>query len=110
MSKASEIFDTHRHSLDIFEKKNMFGWQCFFIKGNMVAGYKQDSFMLRLAKKDREAFLNLPNTSLFNPKGNRPMKEYVAVPFDILENKAGFRLWLDKAVNYAESLAPKPKK
>jgi TfoX/Sxy family transcriptional regulator of competence genes len=92
------------------EHRKMFGWTCVFIEGNMLSGFYQDQMMLRLSDKDRETFLELPNTSIFNPKGDRPMREYVNVPMEVIVSSKDLENWFNKGFRYVAALPPKAKK
>ena len=87
----------------------MFGWRCTFFQGNMQGGSQGNQVMLRLSEADRTEFLELPGATLFNPKGDRPMKEYVSVPAEIV-NSDSFMTWFEKSLQYVASLPPKTKK
>ena len=89
--------------------RNMFGWRCAFFDGNMQGGYLNEQVMLRLSEVDRAEFLNLPDAQLFNPKGDRPMREYVSVPAEVVHSQ-DFTRWFEKSLRYAASLPPKAKR
>lgn len=64
--------------------------------------------MMRLSKKDRECFLQVPGTKPFEPMLGRMMKEYVEVPQKILESEDQLKQWLKKSLDYARIPPPKP--
>lgn len=64
---------------------------------------------IRLPKEEREEFLDRFNTTLYESYG-AIMREYVAVPDDLLENTEELRAYLDLSYAYAKSLKPKPSK
>jgi TfoX/Sxy family transcriptional regulator of competence genes len=78
------MFEAAVKTLPDLERKKMFGWTCVFVGGNMLGDYYQNQMMLRLSEKDKTRFLELPGACHFNPKGNRPMLEYVDVPQDMI--------------------------
>jgi hypothetical protein len=62
---------------------------------------------LRLPPDDREAFLKRYETGLCEQYG-AVMKEYVRVPFSLLQNTRALAKYLDISYRYACSLKPKP--
>lgn len=61
---------------------------------------------LRLPKEEREAFMEKYNTSLYESYGT-VMKEYVAVPDELLENTDELQLYLEMSYEYVKTLKPK---
>jgi len=106
---AAEVLHDLTDDVSELNFKNMFSWRCTFFQGNMQAGYQDEHVMLRLSETDRREFLKLPNTELFDPKGDRPMKEYVSVPAEVLHSDT-FASWFEKSLQYVASLPPKAKK
>jgi hypothetical protein len=70
---------------------------------------KTGTLGIRLPEDEREAFLEKYNTSLYESYG-AIMKEYVAVPDDLLENTVELKPYLDLSYAYTRSLKPKPTK
>jgi hypothetical protein len=62
---------------------------------------------LRLAEKDREAFLKKHKTALYEAYG-AVMREYVAVPDALLKNTKLMEKYLGMSYSYVKSLKPKP--
>lgn len=90
------------------ERRQMFGYPCAFLGGNMMAGLFEDNMMVRLSEKDRaKASLEAAATP-FAP-GGRPMREYVVLPPAIVENQRQLGGWLKRAASYVGSLPPKKK-
>lgn len=85
---ATDILRDLAEDVSDLSFKAMFGWRCTFYQSNMQAGYQGEQVMLRLAEVDRTEFLKLPGAQPFNPKGDRPMKEYVSVPADVFHSDA----------------------
>jgi TfoX/Sxy family transcriptional regulator of competence genes len=106
---VATLFEDAVKTLPGLERKKMFGWTCVFANGNMLGGYYQDQMMLRLSEKDRAKFLELPGATHFNPKGNRPMLEYLDVPKDVIASSKDLKRWVDKGFKYVVSLPPKAK-
>lgn len=62
---------------------------------------------MRLADADRDAFIASYRTGLYLAHGT-VLKEYVAVPADLLARTAELAPYLAKSYDYAKSLKPKP--
>ena len=92
------------------ERRQMFGYPCAFVNGNMFMGLHQDNMILRLAAGDRADFIATYSTGLFDPMGGRPMKEYPVVPEAMLADRALLRDWVARSLSYAGGLPKKEKK
>ena len=68
---------------------------------------KSGTLGLRLPKEERQAFLEKNNTSLYESYG-AVMKEYVAVPNELLENTAELQSYLEISYECIKTLKPKP--
>jgi TfoX/Sxy family transcriptional regulator of competence genes len=77
--------------------------------GNMFTLLHQSKLAIRLPVDERERFLQKYQTSLFEAYGT-VMKEYVAVPDNLLENTKELKRYLDLSYEYAETLKPKATK
>jgi TfoX/Sxy family transcriptional regulator of competence genes len=64
---------------------------------------------IRLPKEAREAFLKKYATDLMKSHG-AIMKEYVAVPENLLKNTKELKKYLDLSYKYVKTLKPKPQK
>jgi hypothetical protein len=67
------------------------------------------SLAIRLSETDREAFLRKYRTTLFEAHG-AILKEYVAVPDELLKNTGELSQYLDLSLQYAMTLKPKTPK
>jgi TfoX/Sxy family transcriptional regulator of competence genes len=91
------------------DSRPMFGCPAYFTGGNMFAGVWQDSVMLRLPEDQRELAYGA-GAKPFEPMPGRPMKEYVALPADMVEDPTQAADWVGRAAAWAASLPPKQKK
>jgi TfoX/Sxy family transcriptional regulator of competence genes len=89
------------------ERRNMFGYPSAFANGQLFMGLFQERMALRLAERDRELLLKHPGAAPFEPMVGRPMREYVTVPPQMLDDGPELRQWVGKALAYARSLPPK---
>jgi TfoX/Sxy family transcriptional regulator of competence genes len=87
----------------------MFGCPAYFTGGNMFAGVWQETLMLRLSEQDRLEVAAAGGVP-FEPMPGRTMKEYVALPPDMVADRDTAAPWVRKAAGYAASLPPKEKK
>lgn len=88
-------------------RRQMFGYPCAFVSGNLFTGLHQDAMILRLSDVDRSEFLELEGAAIFEPMPGRPMREYVVVPPRILGRTAALSAWIRRALSYAASIPPK---
>ena len=79
------------------------------LNGNMFTLLHQSRLAIRLPEDEREKFLKKYKTSLFEAYGT-VMKEYVAVPSDLLPNTKELKKYLELSYSYAKTLRPKPTK
>jgi len=92
------------------EKRQMFGYPCAFVNGNMFTGLHQESLIVRLAENDRLRLINEDGAEQFEPMPGRVMKEYVSLPDSILNDQSRLAEIVATAKQYAASLPPKVKK
>ena len=88
------------------ERRQMFGYPCAFLKGNMLSGLFQDQMMVRLSEADRSKASLEAAATPFAP-GGRPMREYVVLPLQIVADKRKVGAWLKRAIAYVETLPAK---
>jgi TfoX/Sxy family transcriptional regulator of competence genes len=92
------------------ERRQMFGYPCAFLNGNLLSGLFQDQMMVRLSEADRTKAVVEAGAEPFAP-GGRPMREYVVLPPGIVADKRKLGLWLKRAIAHVETLtARKPKR
>lgn len=78
--------------------------------GNMFTYLsKSGTLGIRLPKDERQAFLEKYNTTLLESYG-AVMKEYVAVPDELLQNTGELKQYLEISYAYVKTLKPKPTK
>lgn len=77
------------------------------LNGNMFTLLHQQELAIRLPEEERERFLKKYKTTLFEAYGT-VMKEYVAVPDNLLDKTEELKKYLDLSYEYARTLKPKP--
>jgi TfoX/Sxy family transcriptional regulator of competence genes len=90
------------------ERRKMFGFPSAFVNGQMFTGLFQEEMFVRLAESERDKLLS-SGWHLFEPMPGRPMREYVVIPKGVLDDRAGVRKWVKRALDYAAALPPKKK-
>ena len=87
-------------------EKRMFGGLAFMVHGNMALAVDKDRLMVRVGRNRHEASLKRPHAGRMDMTG-RPMKGFVVVQPDGLDNKEGLEDWVQQGVEFALSLSPK---
>ncbi len=105
-----ELFDSILPLDSRVERRKMFGSPCGFVNGNMFSGLFEKSMFLRLSEADRSEAVEQLGAVSFEPMKGRPMREYVTLPDDVLEDEAQLDDWMGRALAYAGGLPPKEKK
>jgi len=78
--------------------------------GNMFSFLAKDgSLAIRLPREAREEFLGKYNTRLCEANGT-VLKEYAAVPADLLANTQELKKYFEISFEYVKTLKPKPQK
>lgn len=88
-------------------QRKMFGYPAGFVNGNMFMSLFQDDMILRLPESLREEFLKVDGAKIFEPMPGRPMREYIAVPPQVMADKKKLASWVSRALDYGTSLKPK---
>jgi hypothetical protein len=92
------------------ERRKMFGYPVAFVNGNLFAGLFQDVAFVRLppaARAELEAEFGIRH---FEPMPGRPMRAYVVLPDELLEDEERYAGLLAAACAFAAGLPPKEKK
>jgi TfoX/Sxy family transcriptional regulator of competence genes len=102
---ADRVRDLLAATPNVHERR-MFGGLAFMIAGNMACGIIGTDLMLRLGEDGADAALEQPHVRPMDFT-HRPMKTMVYVDRDGTDTPNALKGWVDKAVAYASSLAPK---
>jgi TfoX-like protein len=98
-----------RHAAPDITRRQMFGYPCAWIGGNMLSGLFAEAWWVHLAEPDREALLALPGAHQLEVMPGRAMGRYVVMPPDVVADDAELDAWVGKAVAFTRSLPPKKK-
>jgi TfoX/Sxy family transcriptional regulator of competence genes len=91
------------------ERRQMFGYPAAFVNGNMFAGLFQDGAMARLPPTARAALEAEFDARPFEPMPGRPMRAYLALPQDILDDEDRLTALLAEAFVFTSAMPPKIK-
>ena len=97
-SLAGRIRDALARRRNIEERK-MFGCVCFLLHGNALAGVWKDRLIARLGPDEGEGALREPHVRAFDITG-RPMKNWVAVEPEGVEDDDQLKGWIERAVKF----------
>jgi hypothetical protein len=104
-SLAARIRQTLKGRRGITEKK-MCGGLGFMLHNNMCVGIWQTSLIVRLGPDRAAAALKEPDVVEFDITG-RPMKSWVMVEADGVETDEQLSGWIERAVEFVETLPRK---
>jgi len=94
--------------LDGLGERRMFGGIAFLLRGNMACGVLADRLIVRIGPDAYESALDEPRVTPFDVTG-RPMRGWVTVEVDAIDDDEALRAWIDRAVGFALTLPPKVK-
>ncbi len=82
MTPEEKLFDLISENLKDSERSQMFGKACFKINKKAIISFYDQEMVFNLSGINREEALALEGAKLFDPSAkNRPMKEWVQIPF-----------------------------
>jgi DNA transformation protein and related proteins len=94
MMRAAEGYDVRA--------RRMFGGMGVYTGEKMFAFLVGEEIGLKLAPEDVEAAMQLPGAGPLVPEpGAEPMREYVRMPREVLDNLESFTHWVEKSAAYA---------
>ena len=98
-----------RNAAPDITRRQMFGYPCAWIGGNMLSGLFGQEWWVHLSEPDRDALLALPGAHQFEVMPGKAMGRYVVMPPDVVADDPSVDAWLEKAVEFTRSLPPKKK-
>lgn len=91
--KAAEAYDVRA--------RRMFNGMGIYTGEKMFAFLYEAEIGLKLPPEELEEVMKRPGAGPVQPDPNTdPMREYVSLPRDILDNYEEFRVWVDKSAAY----------
>ena len=100
--RVRELFGRRRGVTE----RQMFGGLAFLLHGHMCVGVWQDSLIARLGVEQAAIALIQPHVQEFDVTG-RPLKGWVVVAPNGLENDAQLAAWIENAIEFVSRLPPK---
>lgn len=98
MMRAAETYDVRA--------RRMFGGMGIYTGEKMFAFLIGEDIGLKLSPDDLQEALLLPGAGPLKPDPTmEPMKEYVKMPRDVLDNYDKFLHWVERSATYARSKA-----
>lgn len=86
-SEEETLYISIGQNLTDAEQSQMFGKPCFKINGTAFIAFFKNDMVFKLSGDTHQEALSLDGSQLFDPSGKqRPMKEWVQVPFCYKEN------------------------
>jgi TfoX/Sxy family transcriptional regulator of competence genes len=96
MMKAAEAFDVRA--------RRMFNGMGIYTGEKMFAFLIDSEIGLKLCPDDFKTALDLPGAEPMRPEPTaEPLKEYVRMPKDVLDDFETFMGWVERSANYAQS-------
>ena len=92
------------------EKRQMFGYPCVFVGGNLVTGLHKTAWFVKVNPNDRLALLTQPGAGPLEVMPGRSMGDYVVLPASIVDDEASVRAWVAKAIEFGRTLPAKTPK
>ena len=89
-----------------FSEKLMFGGVAYFLDGNLCVGVSRHSLIVRVGLAAYEGALQEPHVSTFGPV-KKAMRGWVLVGPEALDGIAAVRRWVERGVEFVETLPPK---
>jgi TfoX/Sxy family transcriptional regulator of competence genes len=105
-----DLFDGAVPTDPRLERRKMFGYPAAFVNGNMCMGLHQEDFIVRLSPEDRDEIKATHGAVAFEPMKGRAMREYVALPADILDDSGRLADWVGRSFAFVSGMPPKEKK
>lgn len=96
-----------RHQAPDITRRQMFGYPCAWIGGNMMSGLFAQDWWVTVSDADREALLAMPGGHPLEVMPGRAMGRYVVMPGDVVGDDAELDAWIDRAVAFTRTLPPK---
>jgi TfoX N-terminal domain len=88
-------------------RRQMFGYPCAWVGGNMASGLFATSWWVRLSPERLAAVIASGEGRQFEVMPGRAMKGYAAMSEAILADEVTLDAWVSEALDYTSTLPPK---
>lgn len=105
-----DLFELSLPDAPGLQRRKMFGYPVAFVNGQMCAGLFQDSAFARLPPALSAGLVADYGARPFEPMPGRPMRAYLTLPEEVVEDEARFADLLGAAYAFTAGLPPKPPK
>jgi TfoX/Sxy family transcriptional regulator of competence genes len=105
-----DLFEESLPDAPALVRRKMFGYPCAFVHGHMMAGVFGEGMFARLPTALRAELERDHGAKPFEPMAGKPMKDYLALPDDILADEQRLADLLHAAYGATAILPPKPDK
>jgi TfoX/Sxy family transcriptional regulator of competence genes len=96
------------HARPGVSERKMFGGMGWTIGGNMAVGVmRHDHLVVRLPPEEVAEAIEHPHVREFGREGSKPMKGFVVVDREAVEDDAVLADWVDRGAARAQELPPK---
>lgn len=92
------------------EPRKMFGYDAFFVYGNMAVGLWQNTCVVKLSTADQTKLLQAGVAIPFAPMEGRVMTGWLELSEELAHDPEELLAWSERAVAYVATLPPKLKK
>ena len=90
------------------DRRIMFGYPVFFIRGNMFTGVFANDVFIRLPQNETELIKEFSDKIIcLEPVKGRVMKEYIVIPEEFLNDAKFIKKWFKISNLYVQSLPEK---
>lgn len=105
-----DLFELSLPDAPGLQRRKMFGYPVAFVNGHMCAGLFQDSAFARLPPALSAGLVAGYGARPFEPMPGRPMRAYLTLPEEVVEDEGRFADLLGTAYAFTAALPPKPPK
>jgi TfoX/Sxy family transcriptional regulator of competence genes len=89
------------------ERRQMFGYPCLFVGGNMITGLHGPAWFVRLSEPDAGELLRVSGSGRFEVMPGRAMAGYTVLSPSIVADDRAVRDWATRAIEFGRSLPPR---
>src|SRR5688500_13463145 len=96
--------------LPLGEPRKMFGYDAYFVNGNMAVGLWQNTCVVKLSPADQAKLVTAGSAVPFAPMKGRVMTGWLELSEELAHDPEELLAWSERAVAFVATLPPKLKK